>query len=105
MKRTTYKQAINWLHPSLILCNNIATIDASIWDNIRFEFEDEDGNEIEIYQYFLTSFNDSDIEFLEKYFPSLLFTYSELLECYVLCVDHFGTSWDSVYIDTTLETI
>ena len=64
MKRTTYKKAINWLQPSLILCNNIATIDASIWDNIRFEFEDEDGNAIEIYQYFLTSLSDSDIEFM-----------------------------------------
>jgi hypothetical protein len=26
----------------------------------------------------------------------LLFTYSDLLDCDVLCVDHWGTSWDYV---------
>ena len=27
----------------------------------------------------------------------------DLLDCYILCVNHYGTSWDYVYCDTTNE--
>ena len=90
-RMTTYEKAVNWLNGSLILCNDIAEKDSSIWDNIRFEMEEN----TEIYQWFLTSFSDDDVEWLEKTF-ALKFTYSELLGLYVLCVDFWGTSWDSV---------
>lgn len=42
------------------------------------------------------------LEYLEKTF-GLLFTYSDLLDKYILCVDHFGTSWDYVEWTTTNE--
>lgn len=103
---TNYYVATHWLHGSLIMCNNIGEIDPSIWDNLRFNMweEDEDGNEreTEIYQYFLTSFSESEVEWMEQHF-GLLFTYSDLLDMYVLCVDHWGTSWDYVMVDTDLE--
>ena len=92
---TTYRIATHWCYNSFILCNNIAEIDESIWDNARFNFEDEDGNEREIYQYYITDCSESDVEFLEKNFK-LLFTYSDKLDCFVLCVDHCGTGWDYV---------
>ncbi len=96
MKRTTnYSTAVNWLHNDFVLCNNIPTIDPTFWDNARFSLTDEDDNEIEIYQYYITNASQGDVEFLERSF-GLLFAYSELLDCFILCVPHWGTSWDYV---------
>ena len=92
---TTFNIATHWIDGGLVLCNNIAEIDESIWGNERFSTEDEEGNQVEIFQYFLTSWSESDVEWLEKAF-GLLFTYSDKLNCFVLCVDHWGTMWDSV---------
>lgn len=92
---TTYSEAVNWLHNSYVLCNNIPEVDQSIWDNMRFNYYDEDNNPIEIYQWYITSASESDVEYLEKNF-GLLFTYSDKLDCFILCVDHYGTSWDYV---------
>lgn len=86
------------------LCNNIGEIDPSIWDNIRFCTEDEEGNAIDIYQYFITDCCKSDVDFLEKTF-GLLFTYSNLLNCYVLCVDNFGTPWTGVEVQVLNDSI
>ena len=69
----------------------------------RFDFyNEEDGTYIDIFQFYLTSLSLSDVEFLEEHF-GLLFAYSELLDVYVLCVDHYGTSWDYVTCSTDLE--
>lgn len=92
---TTYKEAVNWLHNSFVLCNNIQDIDQSIYDNIRFNYFDEDDEPMEIFQWYITDCSQSDVEYLEKYF-SLKFTYSDMLDCYILCVTHWGTSWDYV---------
>lgn len=96
---TTYATAVNWLNNSRILCNDICRIDETFWENCRFELEEGD----EIFQFFLTNCSQSDVEFLEQHF-GLLFAYSELLDLYVLCVDHYGTHWDSVPCYTDLET-
>ena len=102
MKQTTYSIAINWLRPSLVLCNKIAEIDQSVFDNARFSFYDEDEEtETEIFQWFLTNLSLEDVEWIEKNFPDLKFTYSNLLDCFVLCVDHWGTSWD--YVATSIS--
>ena len=92
---TTYNIATHWLDGGLILCNKIWEIDETVWENNRFDSKDEEGNQIDIYQCFLTSYSESDVEYLEKTF-GLLFTYSDKLDCFVLCVDHWGTMWESV---------
>jgi hypothetical protein len=70
---------------------------------MRFEYYDEDEDEYtEIYQWYLTDCNLSDVEFLEEHF-GLMFTYSNKLDLFVLCVAHFGTAWDGVMVDTDLE--
>lgn len=100
---TSYKVAAHWLHNSLILCNSITEVDPSIIDNSRFEVYDEENDSYtEIYQYFLTDCSESDVEFLEDHF-GLLFTYSDVLDLFVLCVDHYGTAWDGVPCETDLE--
>ena len=95
---TTYLTAVNWLNNSRILCNEICNIDELFWDNCRFELEKSD----EIFQFFLTNCTEGDVEFLEKHF-GLLFAYSQLLDLYVLCVDHYGTNWDCVTCYTDIE--
>lgn len=102
MKQTTYSIAINWLRPSLVLCNNIAEVDPSIFDNARFSFYDEDEEiETEIFQWYLTNLSLDDVEWMEKNFPDIKFTYSDMLDCFVLCVDHWGTGWD--YVATSIS--
>lgn len=102
MKQTTYSIAINWLRPSLVLCNKIAEIDPSVFDNARFSFYDEDEEtETEIFQWYLTNLSLDDVEWIEKNFPDIKFTYSDMLDCFVLCVDHCGTGWD--YVATSIS--
>ena len=101
--KTNYSVAVNWCNNALILCNNITEIDTSVYDNMRFElFDEEDGTQKDIYQWFITDCTDDDVEYLEKTF-GLLFTYSDLLDKYILCVDHLGTSWDYMEWETTNE--
>ncbi len=89
----TYLDAINYIPHNRILCNSIAEIDPSIWANARFSIC-EDAQEI--FQYFITDFRLSDVEYLEKKFPSLKFSYSDKLDAFILCVDHYGTMWSGV---------
>lgn len=91
MKQTTYSIAVKWLQPSIVLCNNIPEIDDSIYDNARFDWQDK-----EIFQWYITNFSADDVEWLELNFPDLLFTFSDKLDCFILCVDHFGTAWTHV---------
>lgn len=94
---TNFRVAVDWLNLNLILCNGITEIDPSVWDNMRFDTYDEETEEYtEIYQYYLTSASSDDVRWLEEHF-GLQFTYSELLDLYILCVTHYGTSWDYVY--------
>ena len=96
---TTYSEAVNWLGNSYILCNNIPEIDQSIYENMRFsDYDEETESYTEIFQWFLTDANESDVEYLEKHF-GLLFTYSDMLDCFILCVDHLGTNWNYVHCE------
>lgn len=100
---TNYRVATQWTNNSYILCNDIVEKDPSVIDNARFAWDDEETGEMtDIYQWFLSDCSDDDVRYLEETF-GLLFTYSDLLDLYVLCVDHYGTSWDYVYCETTNE--
>ena len=97
---TNYKVAVTWLHKGLVLCNNIPEFDPSVYDNMRKEIYDEETDEYtDIYQWYITGFTLDDVEWMEETFPDLIFTYSDKLDVYILCVDHFGTGWD--YVMTT----
>ena len=84
----------------MVLCNNIPSVDYSIWDNMEWEPEDEDGEYPNIYQYFLV---DTDNYWFEIYKDNFLMSYSDELDVYVLCVTHFGMSWS--YIPTDVKII
>lgn len=102
VRRTTYYNAVHWLHNEFVMCNNVPSIDPGVWDNMRssLTWEDNDGceHETEIYQWFITNASEGDVRFLEKSF-GLLFTYSDVLDCFILCVDHWGTDWHGVGCD------
>ena len=79
---TNYNTAVNWLNSNLILCNDIQSVDEGIYDNMRFNFygDDEDENPIEIFQWYLTSLSESDVEYLERVPDSIIPKRQELLK-------------------------
>lgn len=87
-----------------ILCNQIAEIDPSVYDNMHFGLLDSEGCPVEIYQFFITDCNKDDVKFLEESF-GLLFSFSDALDCYILCVNHFGTLWNGVEVEVTNDDI
>ena len=96
-RETNYHNAVHYLNNSLIMCNDIIKADESVLDNMRFDFyNEEDDSYMDIYQWFLTDCTKDEVEYLERSF-GLLFTYSDKLDLYVLCVNHLGTRWDNVY--------
>lgn len=99
--QTTYRTAIEWLNTNIVLCNKLPEIDPSVIDNMYTALSD-DSTIDEIFQWYITDASDSDAEWLTEHF-GLIFTYSDLLDCNILCVDHYGTPWDYVMIDTDVK--
>ena len=116
----SYKRVIERHIQDLVLCNNIVDVDPSIWDNMgdnAYFYVDEDGEyrtkeeydndttgEIheefeEFYQYYLCNVSNYDLKMLKEY--GIIMSYSDMLDCDVLCVSHCGTSWD--YVSTDVE--
>jgi hypothetical protein len=102
-KHTTYRIATKWLNNNYILANSIAE-EEGFFDECRFNLYDENDNFIDIYQYYITDASLDDVEYLEKNF-GLKFSYSNKLDCFVLCVDHWGTSWDYVSCEISEELL
>lgn len=116
-KRQTYRDMIDFCCDSLILNNAIVPelekngYYFDVYCGDYYTYEDEDGNEItrdeyeerldnglyaneicdDIYQYFIVNRAD----YLAEYTNELVL-YNEDLDLYILCVKHFGTSWDYV---------
>lgn len=94
----SYAEAVKRFNNSFILCNNVPELDPTIWDNLETSLEDENGEYKDIYQYYISDCSRCDVEYLSKWY-GLLFAYSEVLDCYILLVDHFGTAWRGVMIE------
>ena len=68
------------------------------------DYDEENEEYIDIYQYYLIDIDSYTLELLqENNCKDLIIAWSETLEEYILCVDHFGTSWD--YVLTDIEPI
>ena len=117
----SYRTIIERFAGDIVLCNNIIDVDNSVydnmkngcyyWDNIKDDYttEEEYNNDKEnnismeykeIYQYYLCNLTEYEEQQLLN--AGCILSYSDLLECDVLCVDHFGTSWDYVLTDVKL---
>lgn len=116
----SYKTVVDYFISDLVLCNNIIDVDPSVYENIAIheKYYNENDEEIteeeyynddnayyyklipEIYQYFLCNVSQYDKEQCER--CGLILSYSDMLDCDVLCVDHFGTSWGYVLTNVKL---
>ena len=92
----SYRTIIERFVGDIVLCNNIVNVDENIFDNVNSNFEDD----TEIFQYYLCNVGEWEQEQLEK--MGIILSYSDILECDVLMVDHFGTSWDYVLTNVPL---
>ena len=93
--RASYLTLVNYFIGDRVLCNNIVNIDDSVYMNME-----NAGENSEIYQYFICNIGGYDRE--QALRAGLILSYSDMLDCDVLCVDHFGTSWDYVLTDVKL---
>lgn len=112
-KKISYRRLIEYLFSDMILCNDItklfyADINGEyneISPEIGTDYDEENGDYIDIYQYFIVDFPNFNLDFMNKYCQNeIILYYSELLDLYILGVDHFGTSWDYVLTDFEYTT-
>lgn len=116
----SYRTIVDHYIGDIVLCNNIVEVDQSVYDNLIIEekYYNENDEEIteeeyynddnaycdssvsEIYQYYLCNISNYDKEQCKK--AGLILSYSDMLDCDVLCVDHYGTSWDYVLTEVKL---
>ena len=85
-----------------MLCNNILELDEFLFDNIVVG---KIGEDTEIYQAYIIDIANYDIEYLQENLENtndIIISYSNMLDCYVLLVDHFGSGWDYVSTDVKL---
>lgn len=67
------------------------------------EYADQEQYDYEFYQYFIIDIPNYRLESLKEVNQhTLQIMYSDKLDCYILGVDHFGTSWDYVSSDFDL---
>lgn len=99
----SYRTLVDRFIGNIVLCNNIVDIeDYSIYENIQVGTLDEN---TDIFQYYLCNVNEWDIETLKELTKDnndIILSYSDKLDCNVLMVDHFGTSWDYVLTSVPL---
>lgn len=83
-----------------VLNNNIyEQVGYENWELVSGLEEDEEGNYLEVYQYYIVG--DYGARILNEYTDELVF-YNEELDMYLWGVTHFGTSWDYVLTDIKL---
>lgn len=99
--KASYSTLVHRYLDNLILCNNILEIDENLYGNIEVG---EIGEDTEIYQAYITDLNNYDVECMQQDLENtndIIIAYSDMLDCYILLVDHLGTSWD--YVGTDIE--
>lgn len=97
--RVSYKRLVERLVGDIVLCNNIIDVDDEIWDNVdeSYLIDEDEMNDLDIYQYYICNVGEWEKEQLKG--TGVILSYSNVLDCDVLMVDHFGTSWDYVMTD------
>lgn len=106
-KKISYRTLLDYYDITPILCNNIINIEECLYDYIEVGsiYNEEEDYYEDIYQYYIIDLSEWELEDIkEKYNNELIICYSPKLENYILCVDHFGTSWNYVLTDIEYTT-
>lgn len=105
-KKISYKRLIDRISNNIWLFNNAPKLSEYDFEfEIGSDYDEETGEFIDFYQYYLIDINPYMIEKLQKLkCKDIVIAWSEKLEEYVLMVDHFGTSWDYVLTDIEYTT-
>lgn len=102
-KKVSFRKIFNRLFTDAILCNNIPNI---LYENMEIEigsdYDEETGEYIGIYQYFIVDFSGWAYEKMKECLQDkIILYYINNLDIYVLGIPHFGTPWD--YVLTNIE--
>ena len=64
----SYRSLVNRYIQDLVLCNNIAEVDGSTWDNVQVGnlYNEENDEYTKIYQFYLCNLSESDITSLKE---------------------------------------
>ena len=105
--RASYKTLVDRFIDNRVLCNNIVDIDEDLYCNIEIGniYDEENDNYTEIFQYYLCHLTEWEINTLKELTQDnndIIVAYSYVLDCHVLMVDHWGTSWDYVLTSVPL---
>ena len=102
-----YKTLTDFIFTDMILCNNIVNYSDN-WDlELNEEYDEETGEYIEIYQYYIVNVDTWRLEEYKKYLQETNISsdinlwYDNELDVYILGVSHYGTSWD--YVPTEIK--
>lgn len=98
--KASYARVCKMYAGDMVLCNNLPQIDESVLYNCDELYNDEQCEFIEIYQYYLCNLSSIEKEALQD--RGVIVSYSDMLDCDVICVDHWGTGWDYVLTDSEL---
>lgn len=117
----SYRSLINYYCENKVLCNNLRESERfseefveELYNMLDKYISEEDLKEyendtlayyegIDVFQYFITDMNDYEVECLRELNNEII-VYSSELDCYVLCVTHWGTSWDYVLTNVKIES-
>ena len=102
-----YRTLTDFIFTDMILCNNIVKYYEN-WDlELGEDYDEETGEYIDIYQYYIVDFDNWRLEKYKEYLeetntPSdLILWYDNELDIYILGVSHWGTSWG--YVPTEIK--
>lgn len=84
-----------------VLCNDIASRLGETLDIVQGETENEYGDYVDIFQYYIIS--DEGYRILSYWCPDEIVFYDNELGVYVWGITHFGTSWSYVLTDIKIE--
>ena len=102
-----YMTLTDFIFTDMILCNNIVNYSDN-WDlELNEEYDEETGEYIDIYQYYIVNVDTWRLEEYKKYLQETNISsdinlwYDNELDVYILGVSHYGTSWD--YVPTEIK--
>lgn len=97
----SFQKAIQWLNGNYIqVPSKVELLDKDVFALVQCRAEDE------ICQYYMVDWTQSEVEYMQNCFTGFnAIAYSDVLDMYILGIDHCGTSWNYVEVEVTNEDL